>query len=152
MSDKSEIRELHAGLEALAAEVARLRQRLDDRDLDQAVRDDALNRALSSEPEEKRPPWKLLCGGADVAAAGAALVQKAVLVAVTGAVQGALTILGRKELKGPRAAGGEAPCALHGGLVLPQPGKGSPQRERSLPPAWLNHQTGYARRAGESFL
>jgi hypothetical protein len=110
MSDNDEIRRLHAGLEALAAEVARLRQRLDDRDLEQAARDAALNRALSSEPEEKRPPWRLLCGGADVAAAGAALVQRTVLVAVTGAVQGTLSLLGHEALRAPAWQAGSALC------------------------------------------
>ena len=109
MGDDDQIRDLHAGLEALAAEVAELRQRLDDRDLEQATRDAALNRALSSEPEEKRPPWKLLFGGADVAAAGAALVQKTTLIAVTSAVQSTLTILGHAreglpERSDPRGA------------------------------------------------
>jgi len=67
------IERLHAELERLAAEVRELRERLDDRDMEQAARDDALNRVLSEEPaDEKRQPWRLLCGGADVAAAGAA--------------------------------------------------------------------------------
>ena len=118
MGDDDQIRRLHAGLEALAAEVAELRQRLDDRDLDQAARDDALNRALSSEPDVKRPPWKLLCGGADVAAAGAALVQRTALIAVTGCIETALTIVGRK-LRTPAQQvrplhGGRSPAARIG--------------------------------------
>jgi len=79
MSD-DEIGRLHAELERLAAEVAALRERLDDRDMEQAARDDALNRAMSG----GRRPWspRLLDG-----AAGA----KAALVALTVAT-GAATI------------------------------------------------------------
>lgn len=76
MGDDDDVRRLHAELERLAAEVAELRKRLDDQDA-------AMDKAISGGPEEKRPPWKLLCGGADVAAAGAALVQRAALLAVT---------------------------------------------------------------------
>jgi anti-sigma factor RsiW len=99
-----EIGRLHAELERLAAEVAQLRERLDDRDMEQAARDDALNRAMSG----GRRPWspRLLDG-----AAGA----KAALVALTVA-KGAATICeGLKSL--PRARRAEARCTGRTGDV-----------------------------------
>ena len=151
MSDNDEIRRLHAGLEALAAEVARLRERLDDRDLDQAARDDALNRALSSEPDAKPRPWKLLFGGADVAAAGAALVQRTALIAVTGALDGALSLLCREDLKAPAWQAGSTLChARARSPATTEPGiaaTGEP-----LPPARpAESPAGFAKRAGGVF-
>jgi len=80
MGNEGEIGRLHAEMERLAAEVRELRERLDDRDMEQAARDDALNRAMSG----GRRPWspRLLDG-----AAGA----KAALVALTVA-KGAATV------------------------------------------------------------
>ena len=74
------IERLHAELERLAAEVAALRERLDDRDMEQAARDDALNRAMTG----GRRPWspRLLDGGA---------VHQAAMVALT-MVTGAPTV------------------------------------------------------------
>ena len=97
MGDDGEIGRLHAELERLAAEVRELRERLDDRDMEQAARDDALNRAMSG----GRRPWspRLLDG-----AAGA----KAALVALTVA-KGAATICeGLKSLPFARRAEAES--------------------------------------------
>jgi len=103
MGDDDEVRRLHAELEQLAAEVARLRERLDDRDLDQAARDDALNRAMGGEARRWSP--RILDGAA---------VHRAAMVALT-VVTGAPTICesltivsrtpGGQRLKAGRAYG-----------------------------------------------
>ena len=93
MGDDGEIGRLHAELERLAAEVRELRERLDDRDMEQAARDDALTRAMSG----GRRPWspRLLDGGA---------VHQAAMVALT-MVTGAPTVC-EHLVRASRAPGG----------------------------------------------
>ena len=104
MSD-DEIGRLHAELERLAAEVAALRERLDDRDMEQAARDDALNRAMTG----GRRPWspRLLDGGA---------VHQAAMVALT-MVTGAPTVC-EHLVRASRAPGGRGCVYRTHGRVL----------------------------------
>ena len=102
MGDDGEIGRLHAELERLAAEVAQLRERLDDRDMEQAARDDALNRAMSG---GRRP--RLLDGGA---------VHQAAMVALT-MVTGAPTVC-EHLVRASRAPGGRGCVYRTHGRVL----------------------------------
>jgi len=141
-----EIGRLHAELERLAAEVAQLRERLDDRDMEQAARDDALNRAMSG----GRRPWspRLLDGAAGAKAALVALTVTTGAATITPALM-SLPCARRQRLKVCQAHGrrsklhGDAPLRVDPNLLVQvqrvDGGQVIPQRHVRLEPG-LPHQ------------
>jgi len=146
MGDDGEIGRLHAELERLAAEVRELRERLDDRDLEQAARDDALNRAMTG----GRRPWspRLLDGAAGAKAALVALTVAKGAAAICEGLK-SLPFARRQRLKVGRANGrrselhGDAPLRVQADLLVQiqriDRGQVIPQRHVRLEPR-LPHQ------------
>lgn len=105
MGDDDEFRRLRAELEKLSQQVRTLTERLDDRDLDQAARDDALNRAVSGGEAVRGWSPQILEGGRWVTTAGG--VHLAALVALT-VTTAAATICEGLKVSLPHARRAEA--------------------------------------------